>query len=142
LACWFWIRIFSKIFFQKHVKLVFPIVAPYNPWAPWFVQSWICTISGSFCVNLIFSDFVVREKIFKWPHPIFAILWLFPLWEGLGLWVAKILNSLISKNDLYQVWLKLACWFWRKIFKVFPKQTQSCKNGFPHCSPYTQPRGP
>jgi hypothetical protein len=34
-----------------------------------------CTISGSFCVNLSFSGFVVLgKKIFKWPHPIFAFL--------------------------------------------------------------------
>jgi hypothetical protein len=25
----------------------------------------------------------------------------------------------IHNNDLYQVWLKLACWFWRRFVKIF-----------------------
>jgi hypothetical protein len=58
-------------------KMIFPIVDPPDPQGQWFVQTWISTISGSFCVNLSFSGFVVLEKIFKWPHCIFVIISLF-----------------------------------------------------------------
>jgi hypothetical protein len=43
---------------------------------------------------------VLGKKIFKWPHPIFAFLWLSPLWRGPGplkrTWsfICTILNSL------------------------------------------------
>jgi hypothetical protein len=32
---------------------------------------------------------MVREKILKWPHPIFAFLWLPPLWKGPGPWLVQ-----------------------------------------------------
>jgi hypothetical protein len=38
-------------------------------------------------VNMSSSGSVVLEKkIFKWPHPIFAFLWLSLLWMGPGPW--------------------------------------------------------
>jgi hypothetical protein len=46
--------------------MVSPIVAPPDPRGPWFEQTWICTISASFYVDLNISGLVVFEKnIFK-----------------------------------------------------------------------------
>jgi hypothetical protein len=42
-------------------------------------------------------------------------LWLSPLWRGPGPLFEK-LEFPSSKDNLYQVWLKLACWFWRRFF--------------------------
>jgi hypothetical protein len=45
-----------------------------------------------------------------------------PFEEDLALYLNN-LESPLPNDDLYQVWLKLACWFWRrrflKIFSVF-----------------------
>jgi hypothetical protein len=60
------------------------IVAPPDPRGPRCEQFWIYIISGSFHVNMTYSGSLVLEKIFKWPHPIFALLWLSPLWRGSG----------------------------------------------------------
>jgi hypothetical protein len=76
----------------------------------------------SFHVNFSFSDPAVLEKIFKWPHSIFTFLWLSPLWRGPGP-LFEQLEFPLPKDNLYQVWLNLACQFWRrrflKIFSVF-----------------------
>jgi hypothetical protein len=62
---------------------------------------------------------VLDKKIFKWPHPIFVII--SPLKRTWPL-ICKILNSLYLKDDLHQILLKLAFWFWRRRFlKVFGK---------------------
>ena len=51
----------------------------------WFEQTWISSISESFHINFSFPGPVVLEKkIFKWHHPIFAFLWLSPLWRRPG----------------------------------------------------------
>jgi hypothetical protein len=79
-------------FFQcKHIEIwFFPIVAPSDPRGPCFVQTWIYIISESFHVNMSSSGSVVLEKkIFKWLHPIFAFLWLSPLWKGPGPWFVQ-----------------------------------------------------
>jgi hypothetical protein len=53
----------------------FPIVAPLDPWGPWFEETWIYIILESFHLNMTYSGSVVLEKkIFKWSHPIFAFL--------------------------------------------------------------------
>jgi hypothetical protein len=100
--------------------MVFPTVAPLDPKGSWFVQTWISTILEGFCVNLSFSAFVVLEKnIFKWPHPIFAFLWLSLIWirpQALDLYNFRFP---LPKDDLYQVWLKLNYWCWRiRFFKI------------------------
>ena len=147
--------------------MVSPIVASPDPRGPWFSQTWICTMSESFHVNLNFSGSVVLEKkIFKdfsyistcknglpYCGPIqppgamiltnlnlhyvkklpckFELFWqvvlekkifqflhfcdYFPFEEDLVLHLNK-LEFPSPKNDLYQVWLKLACWFWRRRF--------------------------
>jgi hypothetical protein len=88
--------------------MVFAIVAPSDPRGPWFVQTWICTISESFCIDLSFSGFVVLgKKIFKWPHPIFADCDHLHFEEDLALDLYNF-EFPLPKDDLYQVWLKLA----------------------------------
>jgi hypothetical protein len=54
-----------------------------NPRGSWFEQNWIYIISESFHVNMSSSGSVVL-KIFEWLHPIFAFLWLSPLWRRPG----------------------------------------------------------
>jgi hypothetical protein len=63
--------------------MVFPIVAPPDPRGPWFQETWIYIISESFHVNMTyFGSVVLEKKIFNWPNPIFAFMWLSPLWWG------------------------------------------------------------
>jgi hypothetical protein len=66
---------------------------------------------------MTYSDSVILErKIFKWPHPTFAFFFrLSPLWRGPGP-IFENLESPLPKDDLCQVWLKLACWLWRRRF--------------------------
>jgi hypothetical protein len=64
----------EKFAFIKIMILI--IVAPPDPQEPWCVQFLIYIMSS--------SGSVVLEKIFKWPHSIFAFLWLSPLWRGPG----------------------------------------------------------
>jgi hypothetical protein len=60
---------------DSYVIMVFPILAPSDPWEPWCEQLWIYIISESFHVNMNYSGSVVlEEKIFKWLHPNLAFL--------------------------------------------------------------------
>jgi hypothetical protein len=69
--------------------------------------------------SLVKIDMVVLEKkIFKWPHPIFIFLWLSPLVRDLAFYLNK-LEFLSPKDNVYQVWLNLACWFSRRFLKIF-----------------------
>jgi hypothetical protein len=54
-----------KVFFPNeiHEKIKFPIVTPSELRGPWAEQIWICDISGSFYINLNFSDLRVLEKM-------------------------------------------------------------------------------
>jgi hypothetical protein len=65
---------------------------------------------------------LVLEKIFKWPRPILHFWNYLPFEKDLAIHF-KNLEFPLPKDDLYQVWLKLACWFWRrrflKMFSVF-----------------------
>jgi hypothetical protein len=64
---------------------------------------------------------VLEKKIFKWPNPIFTFLWFSLLWRGPGPLFEKKIESPPPKDNLYKVWLNLACWFWRRflIFLVY-----------------------
>jgi hypothetical protein len=64
---------------------------------------------------LIDLGLLVLEKISKNFQCIFTLLQLLPLREGQSIPLNK-LESPSSKDDLYQVWLRLAKWFWRKRF--------------------------
>jgi hypothetical protein len=74
--------------------MVFPIVTPFDPRGPWFVQTWIYIISESFHLNMSSSGLVVLEKIFKWPHPIFAFFVIISPLKRTWLLICTILNSL------------------------------------------------
>jgi hypothetical protein len=73
---------------------------------------------------------VLKEKQFQWPRQIFAFL-LSPLWRGPGPlfeqlkilftqgWFVQIdwnWPADSGKDDLFQVWLKLTCCFWKRFF--------------------------
>jgi hypothetical protein len=62
-----------------------------------------------------FGLLVLEKKIFENFQCIFTLLLLSPLGEGLSPSFEQ-LESLLPKDDLCQVWLKLARWFWRKRF--------------------------
>ena len=67
---------------------------------------------------------MVLEKIFKCLEPTLFLYFCdyFPFEADLVLYLNK-LESPSPKDNLYKVWLNLACWFWRrrflKIFSVF-----------------------
>jgi hypothetical protein len=113
--------------------MVFPTVVPPNHD---FVPTWICTISGNFCVNLSFPGFVVSWEDFKMTPPYCCIFVIISIWGDLALDLYNLKFSL-PKDHMYQVWLKLV-WFWRRFLKIF-SNTKACKNGFPHCGPTRPP---
>jgi hypothetical protein len=120
LACWFWRRFF---FFKFQCIFTLLLLSPLGEGqSPSFEQTWIPSFQGWFKPSLIKIGPVVLEKIFKWPHLIITFLWLSPLRRGPGPYLNK--HEFPSpKDNVYQVWLNLACWFWRrrflKIFSVF-----------------------
>jgi hypothetical protein len=76
-----------------------------------------------------FGWLVPEKKIFKNFQYIFTLLQLSPLGEGLSLsFEKKKLNS-PPKDDLCQVWLKLAQWFWRRSRKCKSLQTDRQTDG-------------
>jgi hypothetical protein len=72
---------------------------------------------GWFMPSLVkIGPVVLEKKIFKWARPIFTFfLDYLPLEEDLALYLNK-LEFPSHKNDVYQVWLNLARWFWRIFF--------------------------
>jgi hypothetical protein len=108
----------EKIFVNINTcKYGFSYCDPPIPLGPWCKQFLIYIISESFHVNMTYSGFMVPEKIFKWPHPIFAFFYYLSSEEDLALYLNN-LEFLLSKANLYQVWLKLASWFWRRFLNI------------------------
>jgi hypothetical protein len=68
---------------------------------------------------------VLEKKIFKNFQCIFTLLLLSPLGER----QSNNLESPPSNNDLCQVWLKLAQWFWRRSQKCKSLQTDGQTTG-------------
>jgi hypothetical protein len=62
-----------------------------------------------------FGLLVLEKKIFKKIQCIFTLLLLSPLGEGQFPSFEQFLSP-PHKDDLCQVWLKLAQWFWRRRF--------------------------
>ena len=113
-------------------------MAPPDPRGPWCEQFWIYIIHvlESFHVNMTYSSSVVlKKKIFKWPHPIFAFLWLSPLWRGSGPLFEQF------RISFTQGWLMLSLIgigllvLGKKIFYY----KHICKYGFPYCGPSRSP---
>jgi hypothetical protein len=80
------VLVLEKIFFNINIcKYGFPYWPPRTMmWTILNLHNIIYIISESFHVNMTYSGSVVLVKIFKWPHPIFAFLWSYPLWRGPG----------------------------------------------------------
>jgi hypothetical protein len=95
-------------------------------------------VRGSFHVNLSFSGLVVLEKkIFQWLTLFLHFCDYLPLkrtWSFM-----KKLEFPFYKDNLYKVWLKFACWFWRTGFLKIFKNINTSKNGFPFCGPWPKP---
>ena len=73
--------------------------------------NWIPFTRECFVPSLVEIGLVVLEnKILKLRLCIFAISLLSPLWKGRGPSFEEI-ESPLSKDALYQVWLKLTHWF-------------------------------
>jgi hypothetical protein len=73
-----------------------------------YVQTWPCTMSKSFHVNLSFPGPVVIEKICT-----FVII--FPSKTSCLIW--RILNYL-TMDVLHRLWLKMVCELWRRLKKI------------------------
>jgi hypothetical protein len=69
-----------------------------------------------------FGLLVLENKIFKNFQCIFTLLLLSPLGEGDPLHL-NTLETPLPKDDLCQIWLKLAHWFWRRSKKCKSLQT-------------------
>ena len=111
LAKWFW-----KTRFFKIVK-VFTIFCNYRPWKkeePFILKNWISIIQGWFVSSLVEIGLVVlKEKIFLNLSMYFRKL--SPIEKGRTTSFEQTQISL-PKNDLCQVWVILAQWFWRRRF--------------------------
>jgi hypothetical protein len=119
LTSWFW-RFFFNI---NTYKYVFCYCGSSRPLG---TMVWT-NLNLHYVKKISNSGSVVFEKtIFKWLHTIFVFLWLSPLWK---------LAYPLPKDDLYQVWLKLAFWFWRRFFL----KINICKYGFPYYDPSRRP---
>ena len=67
-----------------------------------------------------------RRRFFKFRQFIFAIRYYIPFEQGGALHFNK-LESLLPKDALCQVWLKLAQWFWsRRIFNLVNVFSRFC----------------
>ena len=73
---------------------------------------------------------VLEKKIFKFRQCIFAILQLSPFEKGRDLHLNKREYTL-PKDVLYQVWLKLAQWCWRRRFLNFVNVLSLFRNYLP-----------
>jgi hypothetical protein len=65
---------------------------------------------------MTYSGSVVPDKkIFKWSNPFLQFCDYLPFEEDLTLYLNN-LEPMLPNDDLYQVWLILASWFWRRFF--------------------------
>jgi hypothetical protein len=124
LAHWFWRRGFLNdpphfyIFvIISPLKRIWPFIwtnlISLHPRIIWTKFDWICSAGSG-------EDFFFFFKF----QCIFTLSLLFTHGEGLNK-----LESPLSKDDLCQVWLKLAQWFWRRSRKRKSLQTDRQKDG-------------
>ena len=71
-------------------------------------------------VTFYFHGLIKRVFLLFKLHPItfFSIFLLSPLEEDVAIHL-NIIEPPLPKDTLYEVWLKLAKWFWRRFSKVF-----------------------
>jgi hypothetical protein len=79
LAGWFYRRVFFK--FSMHFYS-FAIISPWREAIPIIWTNLNSLPQGWFMSCLVKIGWVVLEKIFKWSHPNFTFLWLYPFSSG------------------------------------------------------------
>ena len=92
----------------------FIIISPGKGEGPSFEQTWIPFTQGCFVWNWPSSgeeDFLISSMYLYYPFPNYL-----PLKKGGALHFNK-LESRSPKDAFWQVWLKLAQWFWRRRWK-------------------------
>ena len=117
-------------------------MAPPDRRGRWFEQTWICTMSASFHVNLNFPGPVVLEKkIFKDFSYINTCKHGFPYcgpsWPP-GPWFEQIWICTMSASFHLNLKFSGLVVLEKKIFKHF-SYINTCKNGFPYCGPARPP---
>jgi hypothetical protein len=123
-----------KRFFPIYKCKKFPLLCPPH----WPLVTIICTSLNLHYVRKLSCKYELfwlsgsQGKKIQWPHQIVAFLWLSPLWRKTGSLFVKFNN-----HDLYQVSLKLACWFWRR--RMF-SHINTSEYGFPNVA-LTYPPG-
>jgi hypothetical protein len=66
-----------------------------------------------------FGHLVLEKKILKFLSAFLLLRYYLPLEKGYPLYLNKH-ESLLSKDNVCQVWLKLVQWFWRRRFLNYP----------------------
>ena len=111
LACWFCRRRFLKISVYFYY---FVIISHWRRAIPFFWTSPLPPKDDLCQVWLKLAQWFWRKFLND-----LALFWHFcdylPFEEELALYLTKT-ESPSPKNNLYQVWLNLACWFWRRRF--------------------------
>jgi hypothetical protein len=115
LACWM-----EKIFLRIQCIFTLSLLSPLKEGlSSFFKQTWIPLAQGCFVSSLVkIGPVVLEKKIFKWPTPFLHCCDYLLFEEDLALYLNKIEFPSL-KDNLYQVWLNLDCWFWRRFFKIF-----------------------
>jgi hypothetical protein len=89
--------------------MIFPIMAPPDPWGLWFEQNWISTISGSCCVNLSFlALWFLSRRFLNYHPPYFCIFVINSISKRTWRLTYTILNSLYLRVICKKVWNWLA----------------------------------
>jgi hypothetical protein len=110
LACWFW-RFFKN--FQYCYS--FAIISPWKGVTP-FIWTNLNPLppKDDLCkVWFKLAQWFWRSRFLNDPTPFLHFCDYLPLEEDLALYLNK-LKFPSPKDNLYQVWLNLACWFWRR----------------------------
>jgi hypothetical protein len=116
LILWLFRRRFLKICHIKIGKNSFPFCGPTRPRGTWFKKNLILYyIRKVSCKFQLFCASNFWEETFLMTPTPFSHFWIYlPFEEDFALYFNK-LKSPLPKVKLYQVWLNLACWFWRRL---------------------------
>ena len=117
LAPWFWRRNFK---FHQYIFALSQFSVLGKGWEPLFVETWITFAQKRFVSILVeIGPEALEKNIFLNFVNVFSLFcYISLLGKGRGLLFEWTWISFIQLKDaLYQVWLKLANWFWRR-FKI------------------------
>jgi hypothetical protein len=123
LAFWFWRR---RFFFNTNTKKYgFPYCGP--SWPP---GTNVCTNLNLHYIRKLSCKYELFWLSGLWeendPTPFLHFYDYLPFEKDLALDLYNF-EFPLPRDDLYQVWLKLACWFWRRRFlKIFSKFLLFC----------------